>query len=139
MSEQTNVALVGKLYAAFGTGDVQTILDNVSPDAEWINHGPATIPYAGSRKGHVQIREFFEAIGQSTIGAKVTTTDFVAHGDSVVSFGRYTATVRDTGAKIDSPVAQLFTVRNGKVVRWEGFSDTAHIESAHKGRAAAGR
>ena len=139
MREQSNVALIRKLYAAFGTGDVQTILDNLSPETEWINHGPSTIPYAGSRKGVVQIREFFQIVGETTTGAKVTTTDFVANGDSVVSFGRYTATVRDTGAKIDSPVAQLFTIRDGKVVRWEGYSDTAHIEGAHRGRASAGR
>jgi hypothetical protein len=36
------------LYTAFSTGDIQTILDNVNSNAEWINHGPETIPYAGN-------------------------------------------------------------------------------------------
>ena len=48
-------------------------------------------------------------------------------------------TVRDTGANIDTPIAHLFTVRNGKVVRWEGFSDSARVAEAHIGRAAAAR
>jgi ketosteroid isomerase-like protein len=139
MHEPLNVSLIRKLYAAFGSGDVQTILDNVAPDAEWINHGPSTIPYAGSRKGTVQIREFFQAIGESTTGGKVTAKDFLAQGEVVVSTGRFTATVRDTGAPIDTPVAHVFTVHDGKVVRWEGFMDSAHVESAHRGRAAAGR
>ena len=139
MNEQANIALVQKLYAAFAAGDAQTILDNVAPDAEWINHGPSSIPYAGSRKGTAQIREFFEAIAGSTTGAKVTAGSFVAQGDTVVSTGRYTATARNTGARIDTPVAHLFTIRNGKVARWEGFSDTAHLAEAHTGKAAAGR
>lgn len=138
MSEHSNLGLIRKLYAAFASGDVQTILNNVAPDAEWINHGPASIPYAGTRKGVAQIREFFQAIAESTTGAKVTPIDFVEQGNAVVATARYTATVRGTGAQIDTPVAHLFTVRNGQVVRWEGFSDTAHVAECHRGRAAAG-
>ena len=139
MTEHSNAALIRKLYDAFSSGDIQTVLNNVADDAEWINHGPTTIPYSGTRRGKAQIREFFQAIGTSTTGAKVTPIDFVEQGNAVVATARYTATVRDTGAQIDTPVAHLFTVRNGQVVRWEGFSDTAHVADAHRGRAAAGR
>jgi ketosteroid isomerase-like protein len=62
MSETDNVGLIRKLYDAFAAGHVQVILDNVAADAEWINYGPPTIPYAGSRSGLNQIREFFQAI-----------------------------------------------------------------------------
>jgi uncharacterized protein len=137
MNEQDNVRLIQRIYAAFGAGDVPTILDSVADDAQWINHGPATIPYAGSRSGKKQIREFFQAIADSTTGGKVIPEKFVAQTDSVVATGRYTARVRDTGADIDTPIAHLFTVRNGKVVRWEGFSDSARVAEAHMGRAAA--
>jgi ketosteroid isomerase-like protein len=139
MNEQDNVRLIQKIYAAFGAGDVQTILDSVADDAQWINHGPATIPYAGSRSGKKQIREFFQAIADSTTGGKVITENFVAQADAVVATGRYTARVRDTGADIDTPIAHLFTVRNGKVARWEGFSDSAKVAEAHTGRAATAR
>ena len=139
MNEQANIALIHKMYAAFGSGDVQTILDHVAPDAEWINHGPTTIPYAGSRKGTAQIREFFQAIADSTTAGRVNARDFIARGDMVIATGRYTAKVRNTGADIDTPIAHFFTVRDGKVTRWEGYSDTAHVAEAHRGRAAAGR
>jgi ketosteroid isomerase-like protein len=137
MNEEGNIGLIRKIYAAFGAGDVKTILDNVADDAQWINHGPATIPYAGSRSGKTEIRGFFQAIGDSTTGGKVIAENFLAQGETVVATGRYTARVRDTGADIDTPVAHLFTVRNGKVVKWEGFSDTARVAEAHTGRAAA--
>lgn len=139
MSDQDNITLIRRLYTAFGGGDLQTILDNVADDAEWINHGPATIPYAGSWQGKARIREFFQAIAQSTTGGQVVPDDFVATGDAVVSTGRYRAAVKSTGTQIDSPVAHFFTIRNGKVVKWVGFSDTAHVSEAHTGKAAAGR
>jgi ketosteroid isomerase-like protein len=140
MAQQDNVAIIRKIYAAFGAGDVNAILASVADDAEWINYGPPTIPYAGSRSGRAQINEFFNAIGSSTTGGKVTAETFIAQGDTVVATGRYAATVRGTGAQIDTPVAHIFTLRNGKVTKWIGFSDTAHVAEAHTGAtSAAGR
>jgi ketosteroid isomerase-like protein len=139
MNEQDNVSLIRKIYAAFAAGDAPTILDSVTDNAQWINHGPATIPYAGSRAGKAQIAEFFQAIANSTTGGKVTAENFVAQGDTVVATGRYQATVRNTGAEINTPIAHFFTVHNGKVEKWVGFSDSAHVADAHTGKAAAGR
>jgi ketosteroid isomerase-like protein len=137
MNDQDNIGLIRKIYAAFGAGDVQAILDSVADGADWINHGPVTVPYAGSRSGKTQILEFFQAIADSTTGGKVIAGNFIAQGDTVVALGSYKATVRNTGAEIDTPVAHIFTVRDGKVVRWEGFSDSALVAAAHTGKAVA--
>jgi uncharacterized protein len=92
-------------------------------NAEWINHGPASVPYMGNFSG--RLPAFFQAIGDSVTDAKVVADKFIAQGDTVAATRRYMATVRSTGAKIDSPLAHVFTVRNGKVGRWIGFSDSA--------------
>jgi ketosteroid isomerase-like protein len=137
MNEQANIDLIRKVYAAFAAGDAPTILANVADDAPWINYGPPSVPYAGSRAGKAQIVEFFQAIANSTTGGVVEADDFVAQGDKVVATGRYRATVRNTGIEIDTPIAHVFTVRNGKIVKWEGYSDTAQVADAHTGKAAA--
>jgi uncharacterized protein len=139
MNPQDNVAVIRRTYDAFAAGDVKAILENVAEKAEWINHGPEAIPYAGSWPGKARIRDFFRAIGESTTGGKVMADNFVAAGDAVVVTGRFLASVRNTGAEIDTPIAHVFTVRDGKITRWEGFSDTARVADAHKGKAAAGR
>jgi ketosteroid isomerase-like protein len=139
MNEQDNVNLIRNIYSAFAAGDAQTILDSVTDNAQWINHGPASIPYAGSRAGKAQITEFFQAIADSTTGGKVIAENYIAQGDTVVATGRYQATVSDTGAEIDTPIAHFFTVRSGKVEKWVGFSDSAEVADAHAGRAAAAR
>jgi hypothetical protein len=135
MLEQDNVSLIRKIYSAFSNGDVQTILENVSGNAQWVNYGMQTVPYAGDFTG--RIKEFFQAIGQSTTDGKVIPDKFIAQGDDVVAIARYTATVRGTGAHIDSPVAHVFTVSGGKVTSWIGFSDTAAVGAAHTSSAAA--
>ncbi len=139
MNEHDNIELIRKIYAAFAAGDAATILANVGDQTPWINYGPATVPYAGSRAGKAQILEFFQAIGDSTTGGVVVPEEFIAQGDMVVVTGRYKATVRNTGAEIDTPIAHLFTVRNGKVEKWVGFSDSAQVADAHTGKAVAAR
>jgi ketosteroid isomerase-like protein len=129
MAEEDNVNLIRRIYAAFSSGDIQTVLDNLSPTAKWVNYGPQTIPYAGDFTG--RITDFFQAIGQSTTDAKVNPERFIAQGDTVVSIGRYTASVRNTGAQIDTPLAHVFTVSEGKVTSWTGFSDSAAVAAAH--------
>ncbi len=52
----------------------------------------------------------------------------------VVVTGRYRATVRSTGAEIDTPIAHLFTVRNGKIEKWVGFSDSAQVADRTPGK-----
>jgi ketosteroid isomerase-like protein len=134
MSEQANTALIQKVYAAFNSGDIQTILSNVAPDAGWVDYGPPGVPYFGDFTG--RIADFFKAIGGSTMGGSVTIDRYIASNDMVVTEGRYRATVPATGANIDVPVAHVFTVRDGKIVSWRGHTDTAAVLAAHTGKAA---
>jgi uncharacterized protein len=134
MSDRSNTAVIQTIYAAFNRGDVQEVLANLSPTAEWVNHGPAVVPYFGNFAG--RIVDFFKAIGESTTGGAVAIDTYIASGDTVVTQGRYTATVRSTGIKIDAPIAQVFTLRDGKVTSWTGYGDTAAVVAAHTGKAA---
>ena len=134
MSENANTALIRSLYEAFNRGDIQTILANTESNAEWVNFGPATVPYQGDFRG--RIADFFKAIGESTTGGNVAVDRIFASGDVVVTEGRYTASVRDTGARIDAPIAHIFTVRDGKVTSWRGYGDSAAVAAAHTGKAA---
>ena len=129
MAEEDNVVVIRTIYSAFSAGDVKAILENVPANAQWVNYGPEAVPYAGDFTGRVD--EFFQAIGQSTTDGKVIPQEFIAQGDTVVAIARYTASVRNTGAQIDTPIAHVFTVSGGKVTSWTGFSDSAAVAAAH--------
>jgi uncharacterized protein len=111
MNEQENIALVKKLYDAFGRGDIQTILDHVTDDVKWSNPGPSSVPYFGDRTGRAQMREFFDRLVGTQENAKLTIDQYIAQGDAVATLGRYTGNVKATGKPFDSLVGHFFTIR----------------------------
>ena len=130
----SNTAVIQSVYAAFNSGDVRTVLANVASNAEWVNYGPSSVPYFGNFTG--RIADFFQAIGESTSSGNVAVDRYMEAGDNVITEGRWTATVKDTGQRIDAPIAHVFTLREGKVSSWRGYSDTAAVVAAHTGKAA---
>lgn len=128
---QSNTAVIQNIYDAFNRGDIEAVLANVEANAEWVNYGPNSVPYFGNFTG--RITDFFQAIGQSTINGNVAVNRYMESGNNVITEARWTATVKDTGARIDAPIAHVFTVRDGKVSSWRGYSDTAAVSAAHTG------
>jgi uncharacterized protein len=131
MAEQQNVTLVQKMFEAFGRGDVDTILDNCAADCEFYFPGPATIPYAGRKKGREEIRGYFSAILGTQSVTELRIDRFVAQGDTVVGIGEYTAVVNSTGKMIESPVVFTFEVQDGRVRRHMLVVDTAAVAASY--------
>jgi uncharacterized protein len=131
MAQNENTKLVQSLYDAFAQGNVPYLLDHVTEDVEWVDEGPESIPYAGRYRGPAEVKRFFEQLGGSIQGGKVTTQEFIAAEDQVVGLGRFTGTVTATGKKIDAAIAHVFTLRGGKVSRWLGYGDTARVAEVY--------
>jgi ketosteroid isomerase-like protein len=125
------------MYAAFGRGDIAAIVERLAPDVEWTLEGPQSIPYAGRRKGHDQVRQFFQAMATTQTDHKLTIDDIISQGDIVMSTGRFAANVTATGKRIDCAVAHVFTLRGGKVVKFLDFVDTAQMADAYAARQSA--
>jgi ketosteroid isomerase-like protein len=55
-----------------------------------------------------------------------------------MSIGRYSAMMNSTGKTFDTPVAHYWKFRDGKIVRYVGFSNTAAgVEALQSSSAAA--
>lgn len=139
MNENNNTALIQTMYAAFGRGDVQAILDQLAPDVEWTLDGPAIIPYTGKKVGHAQVLTFFQALATTQDQPKLTIDRYIAQGDDVATIGRFSATVKATGKRFDCAVAHVFTIRNGKITKFLDFVDTAQMADAYVSASAAAR
>jgi ketosteroid isomerase-like protein len=124
--------LIQKLYDAFDKGDIQTIINSLTPDVEWIAEGPSSVPYFGKMRGPDEVRrKFFGELAQTQEDMKLTVGDFVAQGDHVAMFGRYSARVKATGKRFDSPLGHLFRIRDGKVSKFVNLGDTAAVAAAY--------
>jgi ketosteroid isomerase-like protein len=97
----------------------------LDPQADLQFEGPSAIPWAGNRHGRDGWTTFFQTVGDSLDEITLTIEPFAAQGDRVVASGRYQARVKRTGNRIDSPLAHLWTFRNGMVVRCQELTDTA--------------
>jgi ketosteroid isomerase-like protein len=140
MNEQDNVATIQRMFEAFGRGDIESIIGNCTEDCEFHSIGPATVPYYGIHKGKDAIRNhYFAAMMSTQSDQNLAVERFVAQGDTVVALGRYSAAVKATGKTMESPVALIFDLREGKVRRFEVMGDTAAAQAAYSGATAAGR
>ena len=131
------IQTVKDAYAAFGRGDVATILAMLAPDVSWELEAPSEISIAGIRKGPEGVKGFFQAIANDHADPKLEITEYFSSADGVATFGRYKCTLRKNGKRLDSPVAHLFKFRDGKIVRFVDFTDTAAYLEAGRSTAAA--
>lgn len=133
MSEQQNTRIVQDIYAAFGRGDVPAILDTLADKFEWHHHGPPDIvPWARSRHSREEVAEFFKTLAGAVEVEAFEPREYVAQGDKVVALGYFRARAKPTGRTFDYHWAMEWTLRNGKVVQYRAYDDTAAIVAAFR-------
>ena len=88
MLEQDNIDLIKKLYAAFGKGDIETIIDHLADQLVWRFDAPAVIPYAGEHDTPDQVKEaFFANLASTQKDYSLQTDEFIAQGDKLSWWG----------------------------------------------------
>ena len=136
MSQQ-NVQSVKNAYAAFKQGNIPELINTLSPEIEWITPGTSGIPQAGTHRGHDGVGHFFQMVGQTLNFTAFEPQTYVAEGDVVMVTGYYEGTVKTTGKPFKADWAMSFTFRNGKVVKFEEYTDTAKFVEAYSAAKAA--
>ena len=126
----SNTTTVQELYAAFSRRDMAAIMAGLADDVVWESEGVAVLKASGIRHGKAETMGFFAALAAESADPKLTITEYIASGDVVMTIGRFAATARATGKKFDSPIAHYWKFRDGKVVRYVGFSNTAALAEA---------
>jgi len=132
MNEAQNTKVVQDAYAAFGRGDIATLLGYMAEDIQWqpvIGTAPH-VPFSGARTGKAQVEEFFQRVAAAEDFQQFEPREFVAQGDKVVAIGHYRAVTKPTGKSFASDFAMVFTLRDGKIARFQEFTDSAGINAA---------
>jgi uncharacterized protein len=132
MQEAENTKVVQEAYAAFGRGDIQSLLGLMTDDIHWqpVIGTAKHVPFSGERKGKVSVAEFFRLVAESEDFQQFEPREFVAQGDRVVALGHYRAVTKATGKTFESDFAMVFTLRGGKVATFQEFTDSAGINAA---------
>ena len=130
MSE-ANVQKLQELYAAFGRGDIDTILRNVSDDCTWGTETSATeVPWYGIRSGRAQVGDFFATLAREVDFTRFEPKVFAATGDSVFVHVDLEYRFRKNGRSASVGSLHEFTLRDGILASFRAYEDTASVRDA---------
>lgn len=111
---RNNVEVVKQVYAAFGRRDLAAAMALFAPDVQ-IDQSPE-VPWGDHYEGLEGAREFFARLTRR-LDSTLALERFVDAGDHVVAIGRTQGAERDRGRRYDVPIAHVWQVRDGRVVR----------------------
>jgi uncharacterized protein len=120
MSDQTerNIEVVKRGYEAFSVGDIDTLMSVFDDNIEWVQPGESAI--SGTYRGKGELGELIGRLAEKS--ATVKLNRLLGDGDTVIALTDVAAG-SETGQDAD-----VFTVRDGKIVRTHVYSDTAMME-----------
>ena len=124
-----NVDVIKRLYQAFAEGDLDTVSALLDPSVEWIES--EGIPYGGVFIGYEAVLNgVFASIGSEWDNFKANVDQFINAGDIVITLGTDSGTYKATGKSMEAPTASIWTLKNGKVVKFRQYIDTLAVVNA---------
>ena len=129
---QENVELVRKLLEMFAHRQHEAVFEFYDPEIEWI---ASASPFpegadglddlAGEYRGYDGVRTYWRRWLQAWSDLEFEVQDVIGAGDQVVALIRdQRQWGRHSGIVVEMPsYGLLFTIRDGKVVRWQSFTD----------------
>jgi ketosteroid isomerase-like protein len=123
-----NIEFMQGLYGAFAAGEVEKVLGSMSQNIEWWeaegNPWSPGRPFVGPQE---VLDGVLARIGAEFEGFEVVPDRFLGDGDQVVMIGRYRGKGIETGKLLDAQVVHVWTVKDGKLLRFEQFVDTRQL------------
>jgi ketosteroid isomerase-like protein len=92
--------------------------------------GSRKIPWAGPRRGRSRVEQFFKAAAAAFDVEAFQPDEFLVAGDTIVVLGHERMKMRATGLLVEANWAHIWRLRQGRVVRFREYSDTAAWEAA---------
>jgi ketosteroid isomerase-like protein len=123
--------IVNGLYEAFRRGDVPAVLGVFHPQIQWREAESFLYadgnPYVGPQAVAAGV---FARIGGDIENFAVVPGNVIEGADTVVVEGRYRGTMKATGTPVDAQFAHVWQVRDGKIVRFQQYTDTRQWAAA---------
>jgi ketosteroid isomerase-like protein len=135
MSDQ-NRSIVEEAYNNFKSGDIAGLLNLMSDDITWTLPEMEGVPFAGARTGRASVAEFFQSVGASQDVVSFEPRELIAEGDRVIALGSYAWRVKANNREFRSDFAHAWTIRDGKVIAFHEYMDTACIAAHQKAMSA---
>ncbi len=125
----SNLNAVQDVYKAFAEGDIPRVLGFLSPGIAWTE--AEGFPYGGTYNGPEAVLEgVFMRLGTEWDGFAAVPDEFIDGGDTIVVLGKYSGTYKATGKSFQANFAHVWTIQEGKSIRFVQYADTLLVQRA---------
>jgi uncharacterized protein len=126
------ISVVRAFYDALGRGDVPGVLGKLHDKLEW-TEAQGFPYYSGTWRSPQEVLDkLLVPLSRDWEGFSAKAHDYIAQGDRVVSLGEYSGKFKATGKSMTAPFAHVWRVRDGRLARFDMYTDTAKVLEALK-------
>jgi ketosteroid isomerase-like protein len=122
--ESANLELVRSIYAAWERGDFTATAYAFDSQVEFARIGGPDFAFAdvlGEWRGLDEMRTALLAWMRSWEDIRVQAERVIDLGDRVLVLSRQSGRGKRSSVPLDIEYGDIFTIRNGKIVRWENY------------------
>ncbi len=124
-----NKEIIENAYKFFASGDVPALLASFDENIEWTE--AEGFPYGGTYTGADAILEnVFMKLGTEWEKFSAVPEEFLDAGEKIVALGNYSGKYNATGKSMSVPFAHVWTLRDGKIVKFVQYTDTLKVSEA---------
>jgi hypothetical protein len=116
-----NAEILRESYEALNRGDIPSTVAVLDEDAEWHEH--SELPEADSYRGREPIRSFLEAFLESWDEFRQEIEDLLVEDGKVLVLLHMVGQGKGSGIRVEARYAHLWTMRDGRGVRIDTYTD----------------
>ncbi|MCB2077848.1 MAG: nuclear transport factor 2 family protein [Novosphingobium sp.] len=118
--EEENVAIVKRFYQYLADGDRDGAYKNIMAE-DCVLHEAASLPYGGIYHGRDHMKDVLASVTGRFDEFEVEIYNYLAGGDEVVVHLRIAGVGRVSRKPFDTPIMELWRIRDGKVIEMRPF------------------
>jgi ketosteroid isomerase-like protein len=118
---QENVEVIRRIYAVWERESSPVPSGLLDPEIEWVN--PPDAIERGTRRGIEAFSDAADAVSDTFEGVGVDIDEILDAGDEVVVLATLHGRGRGSGADVERRQGYVWTLRDGKAIRFQWFND----------------
>lgn len=119
--------LVGEIYGEYCRGNRGFLLDLLADDVTWISAARGDVPWSGERRGRAGVEAYFAALDKLVSVTAYEVEQIIVEGETAVVLARGTGRFHATGEVVSLAKADVMRVRDGRVVEFREYYDSAPL------------
>ena len=122
---QESVEVVRRIFEAFDRGDIEDAIElaGTSPEFEFVPSGALIPDLASVQRGPEAFRRVAETFWAEFDDPRIELHELIDAGDQVFTSFTLSGRGKRSGVETTWDPLSVWTVRDGRLVRWLGFTD----------------